>query len=226
MADRNGGPPQREKEKLRDGRNRSASSRRWLTRQLNDPYVARAKASGMRSRAAFKLQEIDADAKLLRPGQRVVDLGAAPGGWSQVAAARARSVEGQGRVVAIDLLPIDPIPGVEILCGDFLDDAVLARLGALVGGKVDVVLSDMAPSASGQPDIDHLRILNLAEAALAFALEVLEPGGAFVTKMLQGSGERDFIAELRRHFASVTRAKPPSSRPESSEFFLVARVRR
>jgi len=226
VAERDGGPPSRQKEKLRDGRIRSVSSRRWLTRQLNDPYVAKAKASGYRSRAAFKLLEIDADAKLLRPGQRVVDLGAAPGGWSQVAAERVRSGVGTGRVVAIDLLPVDAIAGVEMLQGDFLDDAVLATLSRLVGDKVDLVLSDMAASASGQPDIDHLRILNLGEAALAFALDFLRPGGAFVVKMLQGSGERDFIAILRAQFESVTRAKPPSSRRESAEFFLVARGRR
>ena len=221
-----GGPPKREKERLRDGRIRTVSSRRWLTRQLNDPYVAKAKAAGYRSRAAFKLLEIDAEAKLLKPGQRVVDLGAAPGGWSQVAAQKVKSTARQGQVIAIDLQPIDAIPGVEILLGDFLDDAVLAGLSARVGDKVDIVLSDMAPSASGQPDTDHLRIVNLAEAALAFALDFLKPGGAFVTKMLQGSDERAFIEALRRNFESVKRAKPPSSRPESAEFFLVARGRR
>jgi len=221
-----GEPPRRQKEKLRDGRERSASSRRWLTRQLNDPYVARAKASGYRSRAAFKLAEIDAEAKLLRPGQRVVDLGAAPGGWAQIAADRVKATTGQGRVIAIDLLEVDAIAGVEFLQGDFLDDQVLARLAAAVGGQVDVVLSDMAPSASGQPDIDHLRILNLGEAALAFALDFLRPGGVFVTKMLQGSGEREFMTTLRRHFESVARAKPPASRPESAEFFIIARGKR
>lgn len=221
MADERGGGG-RQREKLRDGRARSVSSRRWLTRQLNDPYVAKARASGFRSRAAFKLTEIDREFRLLRPGQTVVDLGAAPGGWSQVAAERTKAREAQGRVFAIDLLLVDPIPGVEIVEGDFLADEVLTRFSAAVGGGVDIVLSDMAPSASGQPDIDHLRILNLAEAALDFACKVLSPGGAFVTKMLQGSGEREFVAALRRRFARVARAKPPSSRPESAEFFLVA----
>ena len=223
MGDRrNAGAGDRQREKLRDGRARSVSSRRWLTRQINDPYVAKARAGGFRSRAAFKLSEIDREFRLLRPGQTVVDLGAAPGGWSQVAAERVKARDGQGRVVAIDLLPLDPIPGVEILQGDFLSEDVLARFSAMVGGAADLVLSDMAPSASGQPDIDHLRILNLAEAAFDFACRTLRPGGAFVTKMLQGSGERDFLAALRRRFARVSRAKPPSSRRESAEFFLVA----
>ncbi|MBL8697327.1 MAG: RlmE family RNA methyltransferase [Alphaproteobacteria bacterium] len=216
----------RDREQLRDGKVRTTSSRRWLQRQLNDPYVIEARRAGFRSRAAFKLAEIDDKLKLLRPGMRVVDLGAAPGGWSQIAAQRVAAREGRGRVVAIDLLEIDPIPGVDLMVGDFMDDAVLAALVERVGESVDVVLSDMAPSASGQPDIDHLRILNLAEAGLAFAEAHLKPGGSFVTKMLQGSGEREFIAALRRGFAEVGRIKPPSSRRESAEFFLVARSRR
>jgi 23S rRNA (uridine2552-2'-O)-methyltransferase len=226
VAESGTGGGRRGKARLSDGRARSASSRRWLTRQLNDPYVARAKAAGYRSRAAFKLADIDAAQRLLRPGLVVVDLGAAPGGWSQVAAARVRAGEGRGRVVAVDLQPVEPIRGVEILEGDFLADAVFEAVRVAAGAEIDVVLSDMAPPASGQPDIDHLRILNLAEAALAFALRGLRPGGAFVTKMLQGSGEREFLVALRRDFGSVVRVKPPSSRPESSEFFLVARDRR
>ncbi len=216
-------PGGRRRETLRDGRARSASSRRWLTRQLNDPYVAKARASGYRSRAAFKLLEIDRDLKLLRPVQAVVDLVAAPGGWAQGAAYRVRSRAGGGRVIAIDLQPVMAIAGVQILTGDFLADAVHEELAALAGERVDVVLSDMAPAASGQPDIDHLRILNLAEAALECSRACLTPGGCFVTKMLPGSGERDFIATLRRHFAQVVRVKPPSSRSDSAEFFLVAR---
>jgi len=226
VAESGKGGARRGKERLSDGRVRSASSRRWLTRQLNDPYVAQAKAAGYRSRAAFKLAEIDAAQRLLRPGLVVVDLGAAPGGWSQVAAARVRAGEGSGRVVAVDLQPVEPIRGVEILEGDFLADAVFEAVRVAAGAEIDLVLSDMAPPASGQPDIDHLRILNLAEAALEFALRGLRRGGAFVTKMLQGSGEREFLAALRRDFGSVVRVKPPSSRPESSEFFLVARDRR
>lgn len=218
--------PGRQRERLRDGRERSVSSRRWLERQLNDPYVAEAKTRGYRSRAAFKLTEIDSRARLLRPGLRVVDLGTAPGGWAQIAAERVHAATGRGRVIGIDLQAIDPILGVELLVGDFLDDAVLARLLAVIGGDVDLVLSDMAPSASGQPDIDHLRILNLAEAALDFARRVLAPGGTFVTKMLQGSGERDFLTALRASFTTVTRVKPPSSRSGSAEFFLVAQSRR
>ncbi len=218
--------PGRQTERLRDGRERSVSSRRWLERQLNDPYVAEAKSRGYRSRAAFKLVEIDDRVKLLRPGLRVVDLGAAPGGWAQIAAERVKSGKGAARVIGIDLQEIDPIPGVELLVGDFLDDAVLARLLATLGGAADVVLSDMAPAASGQPDIDHLRILNLAEAAHDFARQTLVPGGSFVTKMLQGSGERDYVTALRAAFTTVTRVKPPASRTGSAEFFLVARNRR
>lgn len=218
--------PGRQTERLRDGRERSVSSRRWLERQLNDPYVAEAKSRGYRSRAAFKLVEIDDRVKLLRPGLRVVDLGAAPGGWAQIAAERVKSGKGAARVIGIDLQEIDPIPGVELLVGDFLDDAVLARLLATLGGEADVVLSDMAPAASGQPDIDHLRILNLAEAALDFARQTLVPGGSFVTKMLQGSGERDYVTALRAVFTTVIRLKPPASRTGSAEFFLVARNRR
>ena len=220
------GPTDRKRSSLSDGRARSASFRRWLTRQINDPYVAQARASGYRSRAAFKLLELDREFRLLKPGQVVVDLGAAPGGWSQIAAERTKARDGKGRVVAIDLQAVDPVPGVTILEGDFLTDEAMARLTGAVGDQVDLVLSDMAPSASGQPDIDHLRILNLAEAALEFACRFLRPGGAFVTKMLQGSGERDFIAALRREFTQVSRAKPPSSRRESAEFFLVAQGRK
>ncbi len=218
--------PGRKTERLRDGRERSVSSRRWLERQLNDPYVAEAKSLGYRSRAAFKLAEIDDRVRLLRPGLRVVDLGAAPGGWAQIAAERVKPGKGAARVIGIDLLEIVAIPGVELLVGDFLDDAVLARLLATVGGEVDVVLSDMAAAASGQPDIDHLRILNLAEAALEFARQTLVPGGSFVTKMLQGHGERDYMSALRETFTTVTRVKPPASRTGSAEFFLVARNRR
>jgi len=228
MAERPERPerPGRQTERLRDGRERSVSSRRWLERQLNDPYVAEAKSRGYRSRAAFKLTEIDDRVSLLRPGLRVVDLGAAPGGWAQIAAQRVKSGKGAARVIGIDLQEIDPIPGVELLVGDFLDDAVLGRLLATVGGEVDVVLSDMAAAASGQPDIDHLRILNLAEAALDFARQTLVPGGSFVTKMLQGSGERDYMTAMRAVFTTVTRIKPPASRTGSAEFFLVARHRR
>ena len=209
-------------ERLRSGKSRSASSRAWLERQLNDPFVAEAKARGYRSRAAFKLAGIDERAKLLKPGMAVVDLGAAPGGWLPVAAERVGAAAGKGRVVGIDLLRIDPVPGAVILEGDFLADDAPARLRDALGGPADLVLSDMAPAASGQPDIDHLRIVALAEAALDFAGSVLKPGGAFVTKLLPGSDERSFIEALRRRFAAVKRVKPPASRADSAEFFLVA----
>jgi 23S rRNA (uridine2552-2'-O)-methyltransferase len=212
----------RDKQRLVDAKGRSNSSRRWLERQLNDPYVAAAKDKGLRSRAAFKLIEIDDRLRLLKPGTRVVDLGAAPGGWSQIAAARVLAAEGRGRVVAVDLLDIAPIPGVTILCRDFLAADASAAVTAALGAAADIVLSDMAPASSGQPDIDHLRILNLAEAARDFCAAVLVEGGSFITKMLQGSGEREFLESLRKTFTTLKRVKPPSSRQESAEFFVVA----
>jgi len=201
---------------------RSASSTRWLTRQANDPYVAAAKREGYRSRAAFKLVEIDDKYHLLRPGARVVDLGAAPGGWTQVAVARTRADRGQGAVVGADLLEMPAIAGATLLQLDFLADSAPAAVKAALAGPADVVLSDMAPSSTGHRETDHLRSLNLVEAALAFACEVLRPGGAFVAKLLQGGGERDLLQEIGRHFATVRRMKPPASRSESAEFYIVA----
>src|SRR5262249_46993623 len=177
------------KTRLKTGKARSVSSKRWLERQLNDPYVARAKREGLRSRAAFKLAEIDAKYHLLSPGARVVDLGAAPGGWSQVAAKRVGASEGRGRVVAIDALALEPIPGVEFVQLDFLDLQAPERLKQMLGGPADVVLSDMAANATGHRRTDHLKIMALAEAAAEFAREVLVPGGAFLCKVLQGSTE-------------------------------------
>jgi 23S rRNA (uridine2552-2'-O)-methyltransferase len=204
-------------ERVRTAKGRPLSSTRWLGRQLNDPYVAEAKRRGYRSRAAFKLIEIDDKLRLLRPGGRVVDLGAAPGGWTQVAAERVKG----GPLVALDVLEMDPVPGATVLHADFYAPETPGMLRVALGGPADVVLSDMAPPTTGQPDVDHLRIMSLAETALAFAVEVLKPGGAFVVKLRQGSGEQEFVAGLRRHFAAVRRIKPPASRPESSEVFVV-----
>jgi 23S rRNA (uridine2552-2'-O)-methyltransferase len=203
--------------RLRTATGRSTASQRWLERQLNDPYVAAARAQGWRSRAAFKLIEIDDKYKLLRRGMRVVDLGAAPGGWSQVAVQR-----GAAQVVGLDLLPIDPVPGAVFLQGDFNDPDMPARLQALMGGPFDIVLSDMAPNTTGHGATDHIRIVALAELAFDFARQVLAPGGAFVAKVFQGGSEKDLLAPMKRAFATVRHAKPPASRKESSELYVVA----
>ena len=208
------------KVRVRSG-GRTQASRRWLERQLNDPYVARARREGLRSRAAFKLMEIDDRAKLLKPGAKVVDLGAAPGGWSQVAAKRVRAGNG-GRVGAIDLLAMDPLPGVDFLQLDFLDPDAPERLKALLGGPADVVLTDMAANATGHRATDHLKIMGLAEAAAEFAREVLKPGGAFLAKVLQGGTEVELLASLKRDFASVKHVKPAASRSDSAELYVLA----
>lgn len=209
-------PPRGLTERVRTAKGRSTASQRWLARQLNDPYVAAAKQQGWRSRAAFKLIELNDRFKLIRHGAKVVDLGAAPGGWSQVAAQRG------ALVVAVDLLPMDPVPGAVVFQGDFTDEAVQARLLAELGGKADLVLSDMAPNTTGHTATDHLRIVALAEEALEFALDVLGEGGAFVAKVFQGGAERAMLERLKRHFGSVRHAKPPASRKESSELYVVA----
>jgi 23S rRNA (uridine2552-2'-O)-methyltransferase len=202
---------------------RSASSQRWLERQLNDPYVAAAQRAGYRSRAAYKLIEIDDRERLLKAGKRVVDLGAAPGGWAQVAADRVKAVEGKGQVVAIDLLEMEPVAGIEFLHLDFNDETAPGRLRALLsGGRADVVLSDMAAQGTGHASTDHLRIMALAEAAAEFACEVLAPGGAFVCKVFQGGTERELLERLKRSFAKVKHVKPPASRAESAELYVVA----
>ncbi|HET9616427.1 MAG TPA: RlmE family RNA methyltransferase [Pseudolabrys sp.] len=198
---------------------RSLSSKLWLERQLNDPYVARAKREGYRSRAAFKLTEIDDKARVLRKGARVVDLGAAPGGWSQVAAKR---VGEKGKVVGIDILPMEPVPGVDFAVMDFLDESAPERLKAMLGGEADVVLSDMAANATGHARTDHLKIMALVELAADFAREVLAPGGAFLAKVLQGGTEASLLAGLKRDFASVKHIKPPASRADSAELYLLA----
>jgi 23S rRNA (uridine2552-2'-O)-methyltransferase len=203
--------------KLRNARSRSTASQHWLSRQLNDPYVAAARAQGWRSRAAFKLIELDDKFHLLGAGRRVVDLGAAPGGWSQVAVHR-----GAARVVALDLLAMDPIPGVSFVQGDFNDPDMPERLTGLLGGRADLVLSDMAPNTTGHATTDHIRIIALAELALDFAGRVLAPGGGFVAKVFQGGSEAQMLAPMKRLFASVRHAKPPASRKESSELYVVA----
>ncbi len=201
---------------------RTASSTQWLERQLNDPYVSEAKRLGYRSRAAFKLLQLDDRFHFLKPGGRIVDLGTAPGGWAQVAVARVKAESGRGRVVGIDLLAVDSIPGAALLKGDFLDEAAPAALRQALEGPADVVLSDMAAPTTGHAATDHLRILALAEAAHAFAREVLAPGGAFVAKLFQGGAERTLLEALKRDFASVRHAKPPASRSESAEIYVVA----
>jgi 23S rRNA (uridine2552-2'-O)-methyltransferase len=203
--------------RLKTAGKRTVASQRWLERQLNDPYVAAAKAQGWRSRAAFKLLELDDKYSLLKPGARVVDLGAAPGGWTQVAVKR-----GARAVVGVDLLPIDPIPGATLLIGDFNDPEMPARLTAELGSKADVVLSDMAPNTSGHGATDHLRIMALADLALEFALEILAEGGHFVAKVFAGGSERQMLDRMKRSFASVRHAKPPASRKGSSELYVVA----
>jgi len=201
---------------------RTPAQKRWLDRQLNDPYVARAKREGWRSRAAFKLIELDDKYRLLKPGCRVVDLGAAPGGWSQVAANRVGAVEGRGRVVAIDLLDMPPIAGVDFLALDFLDSAAPDRLKEKLGGEADIVLSDMAANATGHRQTDHLKIMALAEAAVLFAREILREGGAFLCKVLRGGTEGALLAELKRDFATVKHVKPAASRANSAELYLLA----
>lgn len=202
---------------VRGARRKDPSSVRWLSRQLNDPYVRAAQAAGYRSRAAFKLIELDDRFKLLRKGARVLDLGAAPGGWTQVAVQRT----GPG-VVAVDILPIEPIAGAAVLTGDLTDPAVAEAAVEALGGKADVVLSDMAPNTTGHAATDHLRIMALAEVAMDVAFQVLAPGGAFVCKVFQGGSEREMLDALKRRFVSVRHAKPPASRKESAETYVVA----
>jgi len=210
------------KVRVKTGRGRPLSSKLWLERQLNDPYVARAKREGFRSRAAFKLIEIDDKFRFLKPGARIVDLGAAPGGWSQVAAKRVGATEGKGLVVGIDVLDMTPVPGVQFIRMDFLDDAAPERLRALLDGPADVVLSDMAANTTGHKRTDHLRTMALVEAAADFAGQVLARGGSFLAKVLQGGTEAELLAGLKRDFATVKHVKPKASRADSSELYLFA----
>jgi 23S rRNA (uridine2552-2'-O)-methyltransferase len=209
--------------RLKSARRRTPSSQRWLERQLNDPYVAAAKREGYRSRAAYKLIEMDDRFRFLKPGQRVVDLGAAPGGWSQVAAQRVEAAQGRGQVVAIDSVEMEAVAGVEIVHLDFMDEQAPARLQALLrDGGADVVLSDLAPPTTGHGKTDHLRIMALAEVAAVFAREVLGPGGTFLAKVFQGGTERELLARLKREFVSVRHVKPPASRADSAELYVLA----
>ena len=222
MSDKGGSGARNLKQRLKTARKRTLSSQKWLERQLNDPYVARAKREGYRSRAAFKLLEIDEKHHILKPGQRVVDLGAAPGGWSQIAARKVGSTEGKGKVVGIDLLPIDPMPGVEFVQLDFLDESAPDLLIEMIGGRADVVMSDMAANTTGHKKTDHLRIVGLAEAAIHFAREILAPGGSFIAKVFQGGTENQLLADLKRDFATVRHVKPAASRADSSELYVLA----
>ena len=224
MKTKRGGSGQRElRQRLKTARGRKASSQRWLERQLNDPYVARSKREGYRSRAAYKLIEMDDRSHFLKRGARVVDLGAAPGGWSQAAAARTGSTDAERLVVAVDYVEMDALPGVAVLQADFLDEDAPQRIVAALGGaKADVVLSDMAPPTTGHKPTDHLRIVALCEAAADFAREVLAPGGAFVAKVFAGGTEHTLLAGLKRDFSKVQHVKPPSSRADSAELYLLA----
>jgi 23S rRNA (uridine2552-2'-O)-methyltransferase len=231
MTQKRGGGPQKGpgggqrqmRVRLKTARKHRPSSQRWLERQLNDPYVSASKRDGMRSRAAYKLSEIDDKYRLLKPGAIVVDLGAAPGGWSQIAAERVQSVSGNGQVVAIDYLAMEPLPGVEALELDFTAEGAEEKLKSLLrDGHADVVLSDMAAPTTGHTRTDHLRIMGLAEAAAYFACDVLRPGGTFIAKVLQGGTERGLLDLLKKRFATVRHVKPPASRADSAELYVVA----
>lgn len=212
------GKPNAGRQRVKTARSRSAQSTRWLERQLNDPYVRRAKAEGYRSRAAYKLLELDERFGLLKGVKRVVDLGIAPGGWTQVLRRRVPAAA----IVGIDLLPVDPIDGATILQMDFLAEEAPARLHEELGGPADLLLSDMAANTVGHPQTDHLRTMALVEAAADFATEILRPGGAFVAKVLAGGADHALVAELKRNFTSVKHAKPPASRKDSSEWYVIA----
>ncbi len=204
--------------RVKTAKGRKVGSTKWLERQLNDPYVKRAKAEGYRSRAAYKLIELDERFGFLKGVQRVVDLGIAPGGWSQVV----RKQAPKALIAGIDLLPTDPLEGVTILQMDFMDDAAPGRLREALGGPADLVLSDMAANTVGHPQTDHLRTMALVEAGLLFATEILRPGGAYVAKVLAGGADNDLVAALKKNFTAVKHAKPPASRKGSSEWYVVA----
>ena len=228
MAKKTSGRGQRDlRVRVKTARGRRASSTRWLERQLNDPYVRRAKDEGYRGRAAFKILELDDKFRFLVPGARVVDLGSAPGGWCQVAVRRVnalgdRAGKPEGRVLGVDLQEVEPVPGAEVHQLDFLEEGADDRIKAWLGGKADVVMSDMAASSSGHKQTDHLRIIALCEAAAELAFDVLEEGGTFVAKVLAGGAEAGLQAELKTRFQKVANVKPPASRADSSEKFVVA----
>jgi 23S rRNA (uridine2552-2'-O)-methyltransferase len=212
--------------RVKTARGRTMSSTKWLQRQLNDPYVKRAKADGFRGRAAYKILELDERFHFLVPGARVVDLGSAPGGWSQIAAERVNSLarpgKKVGKVIGVDLQVVEPVPGTEQYQLDFLEDGADEQVRAWLDGRADVVMSDMAASASGVKQVDHLRIIALVEAAAYFAFDVLEPGGIFIAKVLAGGAEGELLTLLKRRFDKVTHVKPPASRSDSSEKFVIA----
>jgi len=219
MTDRNSSGRGTERVRVRSGQGRTVSSRRWLERQLNDPYVHAAKKKGYRSRAAFKLVELDTRFHFLKKGARIIDLGAAPGGWSQVAA---DIVGPTGRIVAIDILEMEPLPGVQIFHADLTDPGIPAQLKEALGGPADVVLSDMAASTTGHRATDHIRTTALLEAGLDLAEDVLKPGGIFIGKAFQGGATGDLLARIKKLFSDVKHVKPPASRAESVELYLVA----
>ena len=208
--------------RLKNARAHKASSQQWLQRQLNDPYVAQAKRDGYRSRAAYKFLEIDDKYRLLKHGMRIVDLGAAPGGWSQIPAKRVGSVDGKGKVVGIDLLDIEPIPGVDFAVMDFNDEDAPERLKDMLGGPADGVISDMAANTTGHKKTDHLKIIGLAELAVEFARDVLSPGGFFLCKLFQGGDTAHLVTELKRDFAVVRHVKPAASRADSAELYVLS----
>ena len=210
------------KTRVKTARKRSLSSTLWLQRQLNDPYVAQAKRDGYRSRAAYKLIEIDERYHILKPGLRVLDLGAAPGGWSQVAAKKVGVAAGRGKIVGIDLLPIDPLAGVQFEVMDFLDPEAPERLKTLMGGPADLMLSDMAANTTGHKQTDHIRIVAIAELAIDFACEVLAPGGTFLAKVFQGGTETQLLRRLKQEFVAVHHVKPKASRAGSAELYVLA----
>ncbi|MCR4265103.1 RlmE family RNA methyltransferase [Nitratireductor sp. ZSWI3] len=222
-ANKGGGGARALKTRVKKKRGLKNSSRRWLERHLNDPYVHRAQAEGMRSRAAYKLTEIDDRYKILAPGARVIDLGAAPGGWCQVAAERVKSTPENPLVVGIDYLGMDPVPGAIVLEMDFLDDDAPARLIETLGEAPDVVLSDMAAPTTGHRRTDHIRTMHLCETAADFAMSVLKPGGHFLAKTFQGGAENSLLDQLKKNFRSVHHVKPPASRGESVELYLLAK---
>lgn len=208
--------------RVKTAKSRDLSSTLWLERQLNDPYVAEAKRLGYRSRAAFKLAQLDDKYRLLRPGMRIVDLGAAPGGWTQIAVERTRATSSGARIVALDILPFDPIPPATMLHLDFLDPGAPAILKQALNGQADLVLSDMAAPTTGHRETDHIRIMDLAEAAYEFAKEVLLPGGTFLCKVFQGGTEKNLLNSMKKDFTKVKHVKPPASRADSSEMYVVA----
>ena len=210
------------KTRVKTARKRSLSSTLWLERQLNDPYVARAKREGYRSRAAYKLLEMDERFNLLKPGGRIIDLGAAPGGWSQIAADRVKAKDGRGKVVGVDLLDMEPIAGVIFAIKDFNDEDAPQMIKDMLGGEADGVMSDMAANATGHKQTDHLRIVALAELALEFAVDILAPGGFFVAKVLQGGTEGQVLTKLKRDFTLVRHVKPAASRADSAELYVLA----